>query len=79
MPEGPLLHCAYCGDPIRYLGAEQAEAFIRHYYSCPQCGRVWTLSPAGHLEASASGLGDSSSPTRASGAAAPPAAGTDQA
>ena len=53
MPEGPLLHCAYCGERIRFVGAEQAETFIRHYYSCPHCGRIWTMSPAGHLEASA--------------------------
>jgi len=79
MPEGPLLNCAYCGDAIRYLGAEQADAFIRHYYSCPHCGRVWTLSPAGHLEASAAGLADPSSPVRAARPAAPPPPEADQA
>ena len=79
MSDGRLLHCAYCGDPIRYLGSEQAEAFIRHYYSCPHCGRVWTLSPAGHLEASASGLSGTSDAARASGSATPQAGERDQA
>ena len=77
MSEGPLLHCAYCGEPIRYLGPEQADTFIRHYYSCPHCGRIWTLSPAGHLEASATGLsagrGEAGAPEQ--GAPPPPEAG----
>jgi hypothetical protein len=79
MPEGPLLHCAYCGERIRFVGAEQAETFIRHYYSCPHCGRIWTMSPAGHLEASATALGDPAAAAGVAGPGTPPAAEADPA
>jgi DNA-directed RNA polymerase subunit RPC12/RpoP len=49
----PLL-CAYCGQAMRFLGAEPAAVeppMIRHYYNCPHCGQVWLMTPAGKLEA----------------------------
>jgi hypothetical protein len=72
------MHCAYCGDPIRYLGAEQADAFVRHYYSCPHCGRVWTLSPGGQMEASAAGMPPQAGPSRPAGTKEHPPADGDQ-